>query len=222
MRLRVVSTGHSPPHDGRDCRESVAAALANLPASHVYVDAARQTPPLGHFQNLFAATQDLDPTDVIISLDADDCLATPETLRIVYEAHAAGAWVTWGSYVHQDGRPGIARPLAPSDFARIRRIPWVTSHLKTYRAGLLRRILSADLQTPDGAWLSHARDMAVMYPVLEMAGYERSRYLPNTLVIYNYASSTEFNASAAVRGDEERAVVYVRGLPPYPRLESLT
>jgi hypothetical protein len=186
---------------------------------HEYIDAGDQRPPEAHFANLIAVLADEPPDTVVVALDGDDWLARPDALVHVARAHAAGAWVTWGSFVFADGRPGFAADLPPG--ADLRRIPWVATHLKTFRAGLFHRINPAHLKGPDGRWLEHARDLALMFPCIEMAGPERCRFIPEPLYVYNEHASTEWNATPAVLAAQARDVAYVRGLPPYERIEAL-
>jgi hypothetical protein len=218
----VVSTSYAPPVEARGkCIASVPREVAALPLSsdhawgveHFYVDAAEQHPPLSHFENLIAGATLATDDEIIVSLDGDDWLL-PGALERVQREHDAGALVTYGSFVFADGRPGFAAPANP---ATIRRDPWTATHLKTFRAGLLRRIRREHLQDAAGRLLEHARDLALMFPLIEMAA-ERAHFIPDVLCVYNYVNSTEFRGDAAMLAAERAAVAYVRGLPAYERL----
>ena len=94
-------------------------------------------------------------------------------LAIVAEHFEAGAWVTYGSFVFADGRPGS--PSSAYEPAEdIRAAIWKATHLKCFRAELFRAIDHDDLCLPSGEWLPHARDLAIMFPLLELAGPARS------------------------------------------------
>ena len=65
-----------------------------------------------------------------------------------------------------------------------------TSHLRTFRAGLFHRIAEQDpafecLKDDSGRWLTSAVDAALMYPLLELAGFDRVRYIDRILYQYN-------------------------------------
>jgi hypothetical protein len=186
---------------------------------HIYFDAAMQDPPKTHWENLIAAIEPLEPDTVVCSLDGDDWLLGEHALARVAAAHAEGAWVTWGSFVHADGRPGFAAPLTPG--VPIRQHPWVTTHLKTFRAGLFQRIAIADMQDAAGAWHYYARDMVLMFPCIEMAGPERCRFIPEVGYVYNFANSSEWSYLAKDRAEDAAAVAYVRGLRPYAQIGRL-
>lgn len=254
MRLVVVSTGKNPPTEARrlclqTVRDQTLQGGAPIPRDfdrfliehgdygpheigHIYFDAAEQDPPRTHWENLLTAITPLPPETVIVSLDGDDWLSTPRALEVVARAHTEGAWVTWGSFVFADGRPGFAADLPPHAWTepppyylgrtkgRLRHLSWITTHLKTFRAGLFQRIDPEHFKF-EGQWMEHARDLALMYPVLEMAGPDRSRFIAETLYVYNMHNATEFYMTPADRAEERRQVEYVRGLPPYARVEAL-
>jgi hypothetical protein len=216
LRMVVVSTGFRPMRSHL-CLESVR-RQEGVEIEHRWVDADKQAPARPALQNLLELTRDLAPEDVVVSLDLDDWLAREDALAVVYEAHRDGAWVTYGSYCTADGRPGLS---AATHVGSCRAAPWTASHLKSYRAGLLHRIRHADLQDTAGEWLRNARDVAVMLPVLEMAGQERSAFIDQILMIYNAAESFEANNGLAGLAQEREALAYVRGLTPYARAEKL-
>ena len=59
----VVSTTYNPPPEARaKCVASV------RDVDHYYIDAAEQTHPLSHFQNLITVLKDLNDDEVIVSL----------------------------------------------------------------------------------------------------------------------------------------------------------
>lgn len=208
----VVSTAYDPPPAARlKCLLSVPRG-----ARHVYVDAAKQDPSKAHFENLIDALGEAGDNEIIACLDGDDWL-TEGALDHVQRAHDAGALVTYGSYVCADGRPGHGRRMTSEELENPRLHPWVASHLKTFRADLFREIDLADLKDPNGDWLVHARDMALMFPLLELAR-PFVVHIPEILYVYNYANSFEHQASMADRLREREAVRYVRGLPRYGSL----
>jgi len=161
--------------------------------------------------NLLPIWRSLPPEEVIVWLDGDDALLIPRALEIVNLAHEKGAWVTWGQFVWSTGELGFAGPVGPCP----RREDWHATHLKTFRAGLVQRIDPAHLQD-DG----HARDMAVMFPCLEMAA-ERGVFIDRLLYLYNVENSFQAHASAADKQAEAEAVRRIRNYPRYKRLERL-
>ena len=214
--ILVVSTGNGSPDKAR-CIASVA-AQRGVEFQHIYVDAAGQSPSLGALQNQHdTIAREAAADDIVALVDGDDWLPHPGCLARVQAEHDAGAWLTWGSFAFADGRHGIAAEYGADD---PRSTPWRMSHLKTFRAGLFHRIKRADLER-DGRWLTHARDLAVMFPMYEMCPAERRRFIPDTIYNYNLAASFEWSASVEDLQAEQVDVAYVRSLPRYETVGSL-
>jgi hypothetical protein len=242
LRLVVLSTGwkHANAHI---CRASVARQLG-AEVEHRYIEASEQYPPKTKIENLLDMVADLDPRQPVALLDGDDWLAHRHVAKRVLAEHHAGAWVTYGSFVQSDGTRGFAAPYGPQEDYRT--TPWRATHLKTMRAGLLQRVRREDLMLPahlypkgaqahpktfrDGlldvpspVFIDRGDDPAFMLPILEMAGRDRVRFLPDVLYVYDYAQSWERTIATKEEKARELAIVaHVRSLPTYQRIEALT
>ena len=133
-----------------------------------------------------AVHQHTQPDDICIILDGDDTLAHPQVLsRVQAEYNNPNVWLTYGSYRTSSGDIGCSQPIP----ARVihsnshRRAPWRSSHLRTFRSWLFKNIKAEDLQIGN-RWINTAGDLAIMFPMLEMAG-DHSSYIPDILYIYN-------------------------------------
>ena len=208
--IYVVSTGLSAPTKEK-CMASVR-MQRDVDWVHSYVEASTQSPSKSVLENLHDVISPLAPDTVVVWLDGDDYLIRPDALAIVSRMHDAGAWVTWGSFEFSDGRAGFAADLDWS--IPVRQQPWVTTHLKSFRAGLFHRLDKTGWwQRPQTPW-----DMLVMFACIEMAGRERSKFCPEVLCAYNFASSNEFRNGP----DEERRIASsIRSQYPYTRVADL-
>lgn len=168
---------------------------------------------LSLLENLLPVWRSLPDDEVIVWLDGDDRLATDEALEVVARAHESGALATYGSFIWQDGTLGFAAHVGPDP----RREDWHATHLKTFRAGLVKRIRDEDLRWPDGAYLDLAIDQAIMLPVVEMAA-ERARFIPQVLYVYNSRHSFYENANESERARELEAVRLIRSRARYGRV----
>ena len=213
--VHVVSTGLRSPFRAR-CEASVA-SQTGVSFDHEYIEAGDQDPPLTKMENLRNAIVRLDPETPVALVDGDDMLSRSDALAIVAKHHAAGAWVTIGSFQFMDGRPGFAAPYKTDNY---RMEPWCGTHLKTFRAGLFQRLREDDLKF-NGEWIDRADDPAFMFGVLEQAGKDRIVFCPEILYHYDLAASFEWSATQAELAHERAIVAHVRGLKPYERLESL-
>ena len=210
----VLSTGWKSPH-ASVCKASVHAQGVGI--EHRYVEASEQTPKRTKLENLVEMASDLAPDTMIAFVDGDDWLSHRGALERAAIEHAHGAWVTYGSFVQSDGKPGFAAPYPTPEY---RKHPWLGTHLKTVRAGLFNRIDRAHLHYR-GEWIDRGDDPSFMWPCMEMAGPDRVNFIPDVLYVYSYSTSWELTASAAERQHERDIVAHVRKLPPYERLESL-
>jgi hypothetical protein len=206
VKFTVVSTGIADP---ARCVASVQSQIG-VEVEHVCLG-----PPKSHFENLLGAISDLHGDRIVASLDLDDWLIGPRALATVAKYYEDGAMCTYGSFVYADGRPGHAAAYAPD--ADVRKANWLGTHLKTFRAHLFQSIRHEDLKDDSGEWLVHARDLALMFPILEMCGLGRSAFVPEPVYVYNFGTSTEFTGDEKTLRDEREAVKLVRGRKPYDR-----
>ena len=167
--------------------------------------------------NAVATWNTLPDDEIVVWLDGDDWLAHDRALEVLAETYTdPDVWLTYGQFMMPDGTIGFAsRYPAGKD---VRKIDWRATHLKTFRAGLVKKIKPADLQRPDRpGWCDLAIDHAVMYPLLEMAG-ERYACIDRVLCVYNFASSWWATHDVAARALERAEDDRFRAMPPYERL----
>jgi len=132
-----------------------------------------------------------EPGDIVVHVDGDDWLACDDALSYIDEQYRRHrCLVMYGQFQWSTGEYGLCRPIASADdFGRLRE-SWVLSHVKTYRAGLFFRIADTDpgytcLKDGQGRWLDASVDAALMFPLAELAGFERTRYNDRVLYVYN-------------------------------------
>lgn len=156
-----------------------------------------------------------DAQDICVAVDGDDCLPDRDVFKRVLEAYSdCKTWVTWGSEIRTDGVPDCNAPL--EDAALVRKVPWRTSHLRTWKLFLWRKIRPEDFLGPDGRMLRVGGDLASMYPMIEMAGNRRIKYLPSINYIYNRDNPL---CNFRVRTIEQlQNGEFLRSKPPYAEL----
>ncbi len=141
----------------------------------------------GGLANYYMAAWMCEPSDIIVNLDGDDWLAHEEVLQTLNEVYSdPDVWMTYGQYVsYPEGYEGHCEAL-PDEVIQAngyRQYPWVTSHLRSYYAGLFQKIKVEDLLY-GGQFYPVAWDLAMMLPMLEMSGWH-SRFIPHVLYVYN-------------------------------------
>lgn len=146
---------------------------------------------VGALANQYRAIHATNDNEVIIVLDGDDWLARPDALSILDECYdSEDVWMTYGSYeTLSDGSRGkYSRQLPELIIERnmFRKYPWVTSHLRTFKSWLFKKIDVSDLKDNE-SFFTVVMDWAMMYPMLEMAG-KHSRYINEILYVHNDAN----------------------------------
>ena len=133
-----------------------------------------------------------DAEDIIVTLDGDDWLAGPDVLKILNDRYnETDCWITYGSYAeYPSGTRGKFARQIPPEFittASLRKQPWMSSHMRTFKYALWTNIKKRDLLDSEGNFYRMAWDLAFMFPMLEMAGL-KSQYIEDILYIYNVSN----------------------------------
>jgi len=144
---------------------------------------------VGALANLYNAIHQIEDTRVIVVVDGDDWLAHDQVLnRLELEYLNKDIWLTYGQYLcYPQGFDGICKEI-PHEIMqtnRFRQFSWVMSHIKTFYAGLFKRIKRKDLQF-NNEFFPMSNDVAMMIPMLEMASRGHISFIPDILYIYNY------------------------------------
>lgn len=176
--------------------------------------------------NQVHAINALEPTDddVVVFVDLDDRLTHPNVLTIVDGAYAAGALMTYGSYLpfpsnHPDAltcRPAAWYPTHIRAGRSYRQAPEQHfNHLRTISWRILKEISDAELRDRDGAYFRANTDRAIMWPALELAG-DRVAFIPE--ILYEYRCDSP---DAVWRTDRERLIEENEQLRNRPKREAL-
>lgn len=88
-----------------------------------------------------------------------------------------------GSFIYHDRRPGFAKEI--TDIENIRNQVFTLTHLRTWRVFLWRNIEQNDLKDDNGEYYKVAGDLSFMYPMIEMSGLERYRFMKEINYVYN-------------------------------------
>jgi alpha(1,3/1,4) fucosyltransferase len=183
----------------------------------------RNSSRLGPVANIDRAVRSCDPDTIIVLVDGDDFLAHSHVLtRLDAIYQDPEVWVTWGQFARfpEDG-DGFCAPI-PDEIVSanaFRDYPFVSSHLRTFYAGLYQRIRPIDLQDDAGRFFTTAGDVAQMWALHEMAG-PHGRFVDE--VLYQYNRENPLNDDKLDRVGQVRTEVEIRGKARYGRLRSLS
>lgn len=161
--------------------------------------------------------------NIIVILDGDDFFSSENTLSILNECYNQNkCWMTYGSYINLSNRQiGKFSSQVPELVVKnniYRQSPWCTSHLRSYKLGLLKNIQNSDIIDTDGEYYKAAGDLAIMFPLLEMSG-ERAHFIKDVLYIWN--DLNELNEHKDKRQLQISCEQRIRSLEKYKKLEEL-
>jgi glycosyltransferase involved in cell wall biosynthesis len=141
----------------------------------------------GAMANHYRAAWMCADNEIIVHLDGDDFFKHNNVLaRINREYQNPDVWLTYGQFEnHSRGKVGFCRamPAQVIQANAFREHTWITSHVRTFYAGLFKQIKLSDFIYED-AYFDMAPDLAMMFPLLELAG-KHIRFIPDVLYIYN-------------------------------------
>ncbi|MCI5051722.1 MAG: glycosyltransferase family 2 protein [Simkaniaceae bacterium] len=176
----------------------------------------------GALKNIYTSIHGhIKDNEIVVLLDGDDFLADEDVLTHLNEVYSTqDVWMTYGQMREKNsGMEGFCKPMPveivnQNSFRQHLEIP---SHLRTFYAGLFKKIKKEDLLF-NGQFYPMTWDMAMMLPMIEMAR-DHFTFIPRVLYIYNDDNPiSDFRKSKHF----QRALdLYIRGLTPYQPLESL-
>ncbi len=172
----------------------------------------------GALANIVAGidTLECDNEDVILIVDGDDHLYNERVLAYIESIYRdSDLLLTYGQQIfHHSGRVGDACHLRRKCIRKKmhRKLPWVFCQLRTFKYSLFRRIDDEDLRDEEGHYLRLASDVAIMYPMLEMAG-RRIKNIDQILYVVNDRNQLSDKRLAS---DTQQIVVdFLRSKPTY-------
>lgn len=169
--------------------------------------------------NLYHAIHACENYEIVVSLDGDDWFAHPNVLTKINQVYQnKDVWLTYGQnivYPKYNEKQGSKFDKETLQQVGYRYHKWVTPQLRTFYAGLFKKIKRKDFMM-DGSFLEAGCDLAYMFPMLEMSG---GRYRFTDEVLYIYNQDHPFNDHKIHQDKLISAWNYVKSLPPYDPLE---
>jgi glycosyltransferase involved in cell wall biosynthesis len=132
-----------------------------------------------------------DPDDIVILVDGDDWLPNKNTLSYINDYYNNNdCWIMYGQASWTDGRKGCASEYSQDEFNNLRKSPFRVSHIRTFKAGLYQKIKEQDadfscMKDKNGSFYKMTYDVAIMFPIMEMAGLDKVKFNPSVTYIYN-------------------------------------
>lgn len=169
--------------------------------------------PLANIVKGFDLAQPNDD-DIIINLDGDDWLSSVFVLDYINQFYQLNdCWMTYGNYqIYPSGDIGghssYSFPLQVIEENSYKRFPFITSHLRTYKSWLFRKIDRNDLVDPTtGKIYSQASDLALMFPMLEMSG---KKAIKIDAILYSLNRENELNEATLNLSKQKETELRIR------------
>lgn len=160
--------------------------------------------------------------DILVIVDGDDWLAHSDVLSFLNRVYTENdLYLTWGQcekYPFERNSIKCASniPKRVIEKKLFREIRFVFSHLHSFKYYLWRNIRDEDLRDTNHEYFRFLYDLAVYYPMLEMAG-KKIKFIKETLYIYNSANPLN-DAKITPKEEWDACNQYLRSKPRYPTL----
>lgn len=183
---------------------------------------------IGPLGSRIDAINKLNPEDenIIVSIDGDDELSNKYVFENLNKVYQDDTLITFGNYVNVNEN-GLSKPkikCKKHNFKKIirensfRNYRWIFTHLKTFKFKLYKHINHDNLKK-DNQYLKSATDLALMYPMLEMAN-NRFKCIENVLYKYNRFHPESNNISKQKLKLQKDNAKYVKSLMKYERKDN--
>jgi len=151
------------------------------------VQVIRREEKFGETRNTLTEIENIDDKEIVCRLDGGDWLTENDTLRFLDALYAKyDPGVLWTSHRWAFTNHNISGPLNLKEGQTVYQHPWVSSHLKTFRANKLKRVPKSNFYDENGNWIMIACDQAIFLPMMHMCIQRKENIVHFPLVCYNY------------------------------------
>lgn len=159
--------------------------------------------------NLWRKIHELDDEVIVVTTDGDDELVSKALARLAQEYQDTNVWLTYGQFKHYpSGTMGHCAQF-PADVVKklaYRKHTWLASHVRTFKAGLFKRIKLEDLISSDNEFYPMTWDQAFMFPMLEMASKGHFRFIPDVLYLYKETPQNDYKVNYGLMARLEKEI----------------
>lgn len=163
-------------------------------------------------KNLDELISTFDDEDIIIEVDGDDFLLTPDVVDDIRNLYSNNkVWLTNGSFMYSNGDEGFSQKCDPNT---VRKDPFRFSHLRTWKSFLWKAIPQDYLRDDDGQYFKSAADVSYTFSLLELAGEDNYVFLDRLYYVYNAESPYNDHKIGSATGgghrEQERCARIIR------------
>lgn len=183
----------------------------------------------------YAIRNHCNDDSVVAILDGDDWLAHNNVIDIILEQYAEkDYWIVWTQHVDYPTNDlgGSSKILDNVSIRKAANIGVASivpgtraSAMRTFRKRLYDHINEDDLKDVDGEIYKWVYDQAMTFPMLEMAGPERRKFINNLAYVYNRENNLSINSNEDMRfkhrSEQNRISKHIKDRKPYKELKNL-
>lgn len=180
-------------------------------------------------RDLAIHSSNLDDEDILVLIDGDDELYDKYVLEKLNNYYSnEDILITFGNYVRKL-KNGIIEKRTRLNKRKInlkrlikkkafRKSPFFFSHLKTCKYKLYKKINKEDLKDEKGNFIRSATDIAIMYPMLEMAG-DKIKFIEDKMYKYTYDHEESFHNNLKKKRIQTKNYLYLSQKKIYPTID---
>ncbi|MCS3798578.1 glycosyltransferase family A protein [Niastella sp. OAS944] len=177
--------------------DSTDGTLEELDKEYTCLHQLRNKQHIGPLATIYRSltTLPVNDEDIIVIVNGDDYIFGEYAFQLLNAKYnEPNVLLTYGQFITNFGFMGNFMPYTPQEFLDIRKARWNALHLKTFKYKLFKKFLSIDsecnsLKDDDGSFFMMESDMALMLPLLEIAGFKNAYCFPNVLYCYRHHHS---------------------------------
>lgn len=152
------------------------------------VQVVRREEKFGETRNTLTEIENIEDDEVVCRLDGGDWLTENDTLAFldqIYQKHNPS--VLWTKHRWAYTSQNISGPMNLQQGQTVYQHPWVSSHLKTFKADKLKRVPKKNFYDENGDWIMIACDQTVFLPMMHMSIQNKEPVVHLPLVCYHYS-----------------------------------
>ena len=168
---------------------------------------------------LFSLKSDIDPDDIIIILDGDDALLHTGVLEYVNNIYKynQSLLITYGQYITSNGYLGHCSSYTEQEYNNLRNMDWRASHLRSFKFKTYLELINQDPQFNcykdiDGGFYKITYDIAILYPLMEIAGYNNIHFNKEPLYYYRLHPNNDHALNAS---EQKRVELNIKNKPKF-------
>lgn len=149
-----------------------------------------------------------DEKNVAIAwIDGDDSLCNENTVRLIIEGYDEDTDALWTSHTWDINNINTSKHIHNSPKVDPYQHPWVSSHLKTFRACTIKSISDKNFKNLEDVWFTAGCDQALFLPILHSS--KGRKFLDEICYLFRMNSSSVKNRKMQER-EKYRTINLIR------------